>query len=831
MVCGRKIRRNKMKKFLSILTAILLIMCMAVGCTTRNDKPNGGNGGGGNGGGGNGGGSGGGGSAATYEYKKESDDMIYFSSSDADFDAFINDFLHRHLSYDDDAIYPLTMGQGSWFSKEWESMAMKYFDISEKTLGSDHYDIVMDLVDNRVIDKYGYVWNGWHQLEDAEHPQSGTQFMQGWTFPHQGHNIEDPCYEWEFRDSDWESAKDNLNWHSWIVDSDDVTIDTTVPYSRGYLTADLSKSNKIKEIVFESENIDYTSFYMPFLEIDLRLTDATSFGIDSSLDDFYIEFKTKQTGDTWHRVYQKEYNTRPFMKIPAMFAQRIYFPMYLNEYWLEKTGDAWLLDGAKNVTKLRIGFETKADKTFTGEININYVRPEFDTRRADNQAIYIGAVRNMFEFLGDKAMLKKYLPKVRSSISFYLKHLKGESGLLTVGELVGHEGYRAQTGQGIGNGYWDIQITPAVNLYSNIYFYRALEATIYLEKTAKALGVTAENPTVLLWDNTPYTYDYSVEALESLFSEVKANMEKDVEDGGFWNPETGRFVPGINPEPWEDTNAEKYYDFGWTTYNLEALAAGIGTDAQVKSVLDWISGERIVDGEDATGEDIYTWEFAPVVNTVNNRDYLFWAYTPLPYGDQLQNGGAVLYLEYYDLMSRLRAYGGDGVFDRFKLLQKWYDKVSAAGGEGETFYYTYYEQEGIVLEGWDGNGQIGIDTVFMESTIMATAMPDAFYGMKAKDYYTLDFNPALPTKLNYMKMENVVFRGAKLDVTIGHDFFRLDSVRGGEEGLKVLAKVKAPTGTYKVYMNDTELSSSAYRVENGYVVVETDLKDVVITVK
>lgn len=779
-----------------------------------------------------------------YTYQKESENMIHFSSSDEGFDAFINDFFHRHLSYDDDRIYPIDLGESAWFAKEWESMALKFFDIGAENLTTDRFEMVMNLVDNRVIDKYGYVWNGWHQLEsNPEVGESGTAFMQGWPFPHQGHNYEDPCYEWEFND-DWvdrdsTEERDRINWHSWVVDSEGNKTDTTMPYTDGFLTADLQpkydddnqRIDDYKEIVFESNDFSYNSFYMPFIEIDLRVTDLTSYGIDSSLKDFYIEFQTEDTGDTWYRHSQKELSTRPFETIPAMFAQRIYFPMYLDGNWLWKNdAGAYDPDCSRRITKLRIGFEAKDDKTFAGDIRINYVRPEFDTRRADNQAIYINTIRNMFEFHGDKAMLEKYLPKVRETIIFYLKHLKGETGLLTVGELVGHEGIK-ETGNGIGNGYWDIQITPAINLYSNVYFYRALDSVIYLEKTAQELGITAENPSVLLWDNSEYTYDYSIEELEQIKANVKSNMEKDVDDGGFWNPVTGRFVPGINPEPADSSNAEKYYDFGWTTYNLEAITAGIGTPEQVRSVMDWITGARVVEGDTLTGADIYKWEFAPVVNSVDNPNYLFWAYNVVEYGEQLQNGGAVLYLEYYDLMSRLSAYGIDNVFDRFQLVQAWYEKVKAAGGEGEAFYLPYYQNQGIVLEGWDGNGQIGIDTVFMESTILAAAMPDAFFGMKAEGYSTLAFTPNLPQELDFMKMENAVFRGGKFDVSIGHDFFRLDSVRGGETNLKVLAKVKAPEGDYKVYKNGTELAEGQYRVENGYVVVETEFANVEITVR
>ncbi len=812
-----------MKRVFKSAAAIALALCMVLGCVSCGGKK-----------------------PFVYEYSKESENMIRFSSSDASFDAFINDFFRRHLSYDEDRIYPIDIGESAWFAKEWESMALKFFDVGAGNLGTDRFEMVMNLVDNRVIDKYGYVWNGWHELEaNPEVSQSGTQFMQGWPFPHQGHNFEDPCYEWEFNDDWMEPAEgsgktvNDLNWHAYSKNSQGEVTDITLPYTDGFLTADVGlkydednqRIDDHSEIVFESYDFSYNSFYMPFIEIDLRITSATSYGADSTLDDFYIEFQTEDGGEEWFREYQKEINTRPFQKIPSMFAQRIYFPMYLNGNWFKKGADGtYSNESATRITKLRFGFEAKEGETFAGDIRFNYIRPEFDTRRADNQAIYIDTIRNMFEFHGDKAMLEKYLPKVRETIIFYLKHLKGESGLLTVGELVGHEGIK-ETGNGIGNGYWDIQITPAVNLYSNVYFYRALESVVYLEKIAAEMGIEAEKPSVLLWDNSKYTYDYQISDLERILADCKKKMERNVEDGGFWNPATGRFVPGINPKPADDSNAEKYYDFGWATYNLEAITAGIGTPEQIVSVMDWISGKREIPGDTLTGEDMYKWEFAPLVNSVDNPNYLFWAYSVVEYGEQLQNGGAVLYLEYYDLMSRLKAYGADNVFERFQKVQAWYEKVKAAGGEGEAFYVPYYEEQGIVLEGWNGNGQIGIDTVFMESTILAAAMPDAFFGMKGEGAMTLGFTPNLPEKLDFMKMENAVFRGAKFDVSIGHDFFRLDSVRGADSSLKVLARVPVPKGDFTVTLNGTALSEGQYRVENGYVVVETSLANTVVTVK
>ena len=103
-----------MKRVFKSAAAIALALCMVLGCVSCGGKK-----------------------PFVYEYEKESENMIRFSSSDASFDAFINDFFHRHLSYDEDRIYPIDLGESAWFAKEWESMALKFFDVGAGNLGTD----------------------------------------------------------------------------------------------------------------------------------------------------------------------------------------------------------------------------------------------------------------------------------------------------------------------------------------------------------------------------------------------------------------------------------------------------------------------------------------------------------------------------------------------------------------------------------------------------------------------------------------------------------------------------------------------------------------------
>ena len=103
------------------------------------------------------------------------------------------------------------------------------------------------------------------------------------------------------------------------------------------------------------------------------------------------------------------------------------------------------------------------------------------------------------------------------------------------------------------------------------------------------------------------------------------------------------------------------HDYGFTFLNLEAVYYGFATDEHATSILSWIEGERTVDGDTSQGADIYFWRFAPRSTTKRNLDYYYWAWNSpesIPWGDQVQDGGAVLGFSYHDLMARLKTRGG-----------------------------------------------------------------------------------------------------------------------------------------------------------------------------
>ena len=102
-----------------------------------------------------------------------------------------------------------------------------------------------------------------------------------------------------------------------------------------------------------------------------------------------------------------------------------------------------------------------------------------------------------------------------------------------------------------------------------------------------------------------------------------------------------------------------------------------------------LTGQRVVEGDTATGQDIYHWRFAPRSTTRRNLDYYFWGWSnpeSVPWGYQVQDGGAVLGFSYHDLMARLKTAGPDDAWQRLRSILAWFDEVQSAGG-----YREYYK--------------------------------------------------------------------------------------------------------------------------------------------
>ena len=230
----------------------------------------------------------------------------------------------------------------------------------------------------------------------------------------------------------------------------------------------------------------------------------------------------------------------------------------------------------------------------------------------------------------------------------------------------------------------------------------------------------------------------------------------------FWNETQGRFVACI------DKNGVPH-DYGYTFLNLDAIWYDLATPDHARHILDWITGRRIVLGDTSTGEDIYRWRFGPRATTRRNVEWYgqgWWAPESLPWGYQIQDGGAVLGFTFYDLWARLQILGPDNAWQRLLEILAWEKEVRAAGG-----YREYYKdaRRGTTLQGGGTCGGLGIDHEFYESSLVPAIVPCGFLGLKARPDGTLMVGPRLPKACPEMAISQVQFRHARFNIRVTND--------------------------------------------------------------
>lgn len=746
---------------------------------------------------------------------KESENFIKFVSTQGDFDNFINDYLHRHLRYDDYRIGPLALGDSVMFNKEWESLALMWFDstTSSGEITDDRYQKINNWISNVTIDKFGYVWAITGGGLDDTTSAAGQFFQQGWPFPAYNTNA-NGGRGYEF----------NRNEQGWTTNANSATVDGGL-----WQTSFSGKG----ELVFTSpDTINLNTLKSPFLELDIRLADQNAFGKNSSIEDIVVRWRTAADDEAGvegypNEVSQSEFATIPAENIGASFVQHLYFPMYLHENW------GW--DTDNNITSVQIAVVPKEGETMNIKADINYVRFNYDTRQSNNAVLLLTAAKNYQEFTGDLETLEQNLPRYRQAIQFMLGTLGGkENKLIDVSYFAGHDGVvldergRPTNGHGIGNGYWDLLGFPGVDFYSNVYYYKALKAMAYLESVAEQNDIDVGEVQVYSGknDGTMETYSETSASLNALAEETRKEIQE-----YFWNEETGRFHMGYNLD---DPNHEKPIDYGYVVFNEEAIVAGIPTAEQEASIMSWINGDRIVSGDTSQGEDIYKFRFAPRTSTLRNEKQYFWGWNSLntPFGMQVQDGGAVLYTSFYDLLSRIKVLGVENAWARFQEIQDWYEDVQAAGGEGTRFYREYYDQLGDDSQSLQGDGTaggLGLDSEFLENAILYATIPYGFFGLGSDGVGSLTVAPNLPQDQQFWEIENLMFNSVKYDLRVTNSSVELWSVRGAKSGMTLTAQLKKPEGSFTVLVNGVETTD--YTEKDGYLYITMPFAEGYISIR
>ena len=375
----------------------------------------------------------------------------------------------------------------------------------------------------------------------------------------------------------------------------------------------------------------------------------------------------------------------------------------------------------------------------------------------------------------DASRGRTVLEKTEACMNYILEYLHGKDGYIQLTEestYLNADGserfdYVKDTGKYCWNNtgkdgsnasnYWDNLCFGNYDGYSNALFYNALHsmAGIY-----RMLGGD---------------YTDKAEQLELLAITVKEKFNET-----FWSEETGRYIACI------DTDGRKV-DFGLTFHNFEILKYGLADAERAKSVFDWVDGDRIIEGEERTGADIFSYakifdkvnrrkakameqmglRLAAVTNTIpiNNRENqklgVAWWHAPAginvwgsaAYGMHLENGGYIFYPVFYELMARTEYEGAQSTTNRLFEISRVYEfnrLVSDAAAAGSTNW----------LEGLNGE--------FPESGLVPTTYLYSLVGVSA-EYDGLHLTPAFNDVYEYMGVKELQYGGKAYGVQVNRD--------------------------------------------------------------
>ena len=384
---------------------------------------------------------------------------------------------------------------------------------------------------------------------------------------------------------------------------------------------------------------------------------------------------------------------------------------------------------------------------------INSFFTVYDTRHSVNNSIFILASSKYFCWTGDIDFLRKNIDRMRLAMLYQQKVMGGLKYNRIRNTWPGHDGLPGwhrnkensivfKLGHGIGDNYWDILAFGWDDMYSTSLYYAATQGMADIEE---AINKHPE------WGIPLGALVMDAKTLRKHAKAVKAEVNR-----VFWNKKTGRFVACIDKEG-------NSHDYGFTFVNLESIWYGTASDKHARKIMDWITGKRFVEGDTSKGDDIYKWRFGPRATTKRNLEWYgqFW-YGPesVPWGGQIQDGGAVLGFSFYDLWARLRYLGPENTWKRLMEILDWQEEVWKEGG-----YRKYYEggKRGTTLQGCNAAGGIGIDCEFIESSLLPSIVTYGFLGLDVKPD-RLVIQPRLPESCPEIGISNLLYRNAKIDI-------------------------------------------------------------------
>ncbi len=403
------------------------------------------------------------------------------------------------------------------------------------------------------------------------------------------------------------------------------------------------------------------------------------------------------------------------------------------------------------VTGLRVNF---GNEKAGGTVGIQALFTQYDTRHPINNSNFVRGCVKYFRWTRDIHFLRDQIQRMRLAMRYMMTEFKAVEEKCIVVPFVGHCGRSGleikadktktiRPGMGIGNHYWDILPGGHRDAIATLYYYDALN---YMAAMEREIAAHPE------WDIPGGPLRLDPTWLDRHAAEVKEHSGR-----LFWNPETKRFGLGIDVDG-------KSYDYGYTFMNLEAICFGLASPEQERDIMTWIAGDRVVAGDTSQGADIYHWRFGPRATTRRNVEWYGWYWSApetVPWGGQVQDGGAVLGFSYHDMMARLKTRGADDAWSRLREVVRWFDEVQDAGG-----YREYYKGgERGSLQGGGTPGGLGLDAEFFESILVPQVVFEGFLGFQptATGFRLM---PRLPKAWPELAVDRIHLHGLVLTIRV-----------------------------------------------------------------
>ncbi len=408
------------------------------------------------------------------------------------------------------------------------------------------------------------------------------------------------------------------------------------------------------------------------------------------------------------------------------------------------------------------------------KVTLRAIHSAIDSRHNVNNPSLILGMLDYARWTGDRNFLREALPKLWKALDYALEefHVR-EEGLVRT-DWIGHDGRtgldrsvspkKLIRGRGIGSNYWDLLPFGSRDLMATLYMLAAIDRTADLHRQME------RHPE---WGMPSPPRRLGAEQLERIAQSIRRTSQV-----LFWNDTTGRYAACIDED-------RLLHDYGYTYLNAEAIHYGLATPSQARAIYDWIDGRRTVLGDTSQGNDIYHFRFAPRATTKRNIDWYMFAWADpesIPWGGQVQDGGAVLAWSYHDVMSRLAVRGSSDAWSRLRAIASWYAEVRQEGG-----YRAYYSKPGRgTLQGCGTAGGLGLDCEFAENLLVPLSIIEGFVGIQPS-VEGCRFRPRLPGEIPSLVIRKLVLHGHEIEIELTKDQITLKSVSSHGRAMRIFA--------------------------------------------